>query len=67
MSNEMKICAYLDILGFKQFLAKDKEGAIGLLSNYHEILQFYKLATGMAKQKEGTVKEELDISTFEYM
>lgn len=35
-----KVVAYLDLLGFRNFTEKDPQGALVLLSNYHEIVSF---------------------------
>lgn len=56
---ENKICAYIDILGFKEVLINDRKGAIQLISDYQEILNIKK--TDEILFREHYAKKEKDI------
>lgn len=56
---EGKVCAYIDILGFREVLTKDRRGAIQLIGDYQEILKIKK--TDEILFKNHYEKEEKDI------
>jgi hypothetical protein len=57
---ENKVCAYIDILGFKEIINKDINGAIQLINDYQEILKIKKIDESMFKEK--YEKEEKDMN-----
>jgi hypothetical protein len=70
-----RICAYIDILGFKGIINKDINGAIQLISDYQETLRIKKIDESMfkeqyeKKEKDMNLKSLFDksiIDSFEY-
>lgn len=70
-----KVCAYIDIIGFKNIIKSDLEGAYRLLDDYHNIIHMKKTDEKMFKhhykveEKDITLKslfEESIIDSFEY-
>ena len=55
-----RICAYIDILGFKEIINTDINGAIQLISDYQEILKIKKMDESMFKEQ--YEKEEKDMN-----
>lgn len=45
MSENRFACAYLDLLGFQDFLDRDLQGALGLLTDFHTIIQTEVIAS----------------------
>jgi len=66
-----RIVAFLDLLGFKEFMSQDKEGAIRLLWNYETILAVKKIEDNIYpvasyKKELQKLAEKRSASSFEY-
>jgi hypothetical protein len=73
MNNPKKVCAYLDMLGFKYFIFKDLKGAIESLNSYHMMLDLKMQSMMMRRRRNNSNSEELnkiiergEISSFDH-